>query len=73
MLLKTIRAGKTSERMFPVIKALIPRTRRLGIEVARATPGVPQGGHDDRHHPKSNLHALVAGMGEPMMTGHTIE
>ena len=27
MLLKTIRTGKTSERMFPVIEALIPRVR----------------------------------------------
>ena len=52
MLLKTIRTGKTSERMYPVIQALLPKARRLGIEVARATPGVPQKGYDDRAPPK---------------------
>ena len=52
MLLKTNRTGRTSERIYPVIKALIPRVRRLGIEVARATPGVPQKVYDDRVPPK---------------------
>ena len=52
MLLKTIRTGRTSERVYPVTQVLHPKVRRLGIEVARATPGVPQKGHDDRAPPK---------------------
>ena len=58
MLLKTNRTGRTSERIYPVIKALIPRVRRLGIEVARATPGVPQKGYDDRALPKEESPCL---------------
>ena len=72
MLLKTSRTGRTSERIYPVIKALIPRVRRLGIEVARATPQVyhKRAMTTERRLKKSHL-ALVADMEEPMMTGHT--